>query len=228
MAVRVATFRHMVRRFSPQLRARAKVLKSFANKMGFVHFGLVDQHDDDYDSIRGFTASLSHIDADYIVGSFEGYNIRIVDRFDSYKNGNRTHEQLWCIFEIDLQTRKTPHIFLTPTGREGGEYNKLFSVQPYLQPLNTMLLQNKSPELHGRYQILARTTFTHDVEELLTSPFVVGISSRFWPHGVELHDGKVYIYITQHRLTKTVLETSLASGLWLAEMLDEQTENLED
>jgi len=221
MSVKAATFRHMLRRFSPQLRSRRKVLKAFSNKMGFVHFGMVNQHDDDYNAVRGFTASLSHLDTDYIVGTFEGYNFRLVDRFDSYKHGTHSHEQLWCILEIDLHTHKTPHIFLAPTGREAGEYDKLFTVQPYLQPLNTLLLQKHSSELHGRYQILARPTHTNDVERLLTSPVVVGISSRFWPHGIEFNDGKIYVYITQHRLTKTVLESSLASGLWLAEMLDE-------
>ncbi|MFZ1301241.1 MAG: hypothetical protein WAQ27_01510 [Candidatus Microsaccharimonas sp.] len=225
MSARVATFRQMVRRFSPQLRARARVLKKFSHKMGFVHFGLVDQHNDDYDPIRGFTASLTHIDADYAVGTYEGYNVRLVDRFDSYKHGSHAHEQLWCIIEVALHRNHTPHVFLTPTGREAGEYDKLFSVQPYLQPLNTMVFQNHSPELHGRYQILSRTTHSSDVERLLTSPIVVGIGSRFWPHGVEFHNGKLYIYITQHRLTKTVLETSLASSLWLAEMLDEIRED---
>jgi len=224
MHTRVATFRHMVRRFSPQLRSRSKVLKTFANKIGFVHFGLVNQHDDDYDAIRGFTASLTHLDTDYIVGTYEGYNFRLVDRFDSYKHGAHSHEQLWCIIEIDLHHSKVPHVFLTPTGREAGEYDKLFTVQPYLQPLNTMLLQNHSSELHGRYQILARTTHTGDVEQLFNSAIVAGIASRFWPHGVEFNNGKLYLYITQHRLTKTVLETSLASGLWLAEMLDETKE----
>jgi hypothetical protein len=225
MAARVATFRHMVRRFSPQLRSRAKVLKTFAEKMSFVHFGLVDQHDDDYSAIRGFTASLTHIDSDYIVGTYQGYNFRLVDRFDSYKHGSHSHEQLWCIMEIDIRNNTLPHIFLTPTGREAGEYDKLFTIQPYLQPLNTAVLQNHSSELHGRYQILARTTHTADVEQLLTSPVVAGISSRFWPHGIELYNGKLYLYITQHRLTKTVLETSLASGLWLAEVLDELEQN---
>jgi len=221
MPARVATFKHMVRRFTPQLRSRSKVLKTFASKMGFVHFGMVNQHDDDHDTIRGFTASLTHLDTDYIVGTYEGYNFRIVDRFDSYKHGVHSHEQLWCIIEIDLHENQVPHVFLTPTGREAGEYDKLFTVQPYLQPLNTMLLQNHSSELHGRYQILARTTHTADVEQLLTSPMVAGIASRFWPHGVEFNNDKLYLYITQHRLTKTVLETSLASGLWLAGMLDE-------
>ena len=224
MRARVATFRHMVRRFSPQLRSRAKVLKTFAKKMGFVHFGLVNQHDDDYDTIRGFTASLTHIDTDYTVGTYEGYNFRIVDRFDSYKHGTHSHEQLWCIMEIELHSNNSPHVFLVPTGQQSGEYDKLFTVQPHLQPLNTMLLQNHSSELHGRYQILARPTHASDVEHLLTSPIVVGIAARFWPHGIEFKNGKLFIYITQHRLTKTVLETSIASGLWLAEMLDELEE----
>jgi hypothetical protein len=225
MAARLATLRHMVRRIAPQLRTRSKVLQAFADTVGFVHFGMVNQHTDDYEAIRGFTASLTHVDTDYIVGTFEGYNVRMVDRFDSYKHGSHSHEQLWCIMEIDLKNNQVPHVFLTPTGREAGEYDKLFTVQPYLQPLNTMVLQNRSPELHGRYQILARTTHSADVEELLTSPIIAGVATRFWPYGIELHNGKLLIYITQHRLTKTVLESSLASSLWLAEMLDERIES---
>jgi len=192
--------------------------------MGFVYFGLVNQHEDDYSAIRGFTASLTHLDSDYIVGTYEGYNFRLVDRFDSYRHGTHSHEQLWCILEIDLHNNHVPHAFLAPTGREAGEYDKLFTVQPYLQPLNATLLQNHSSELHGRYQILARTTHTSDVEQVLTPSVITGIASRFWPHGIELHNGKLYLYITQHRLTKTVLETSVASGLWLAETLDELNE----
>lgn len=224
MAPRVVTFRHIVRRFSPQLRLRSKVLKTFADRMGFIHFGFVHQHDDDYDAIRGFTASLTHLDSSYMVGTYEGYDFRLVDRFDSYKHGTHSHEQLWCIIEIDLHISRLPHAFLAPTGRDAGEYDKLFTVQPYLQPLNTTVLQNHSSELHGRYQLLARTTHTSDVEHILTSPITAGIASRFWPHGVEFNKGKLYIYVTQHRLTKTVLENSLASGLWLAEMLDELKE----
>lgn len=225
MPARVATFRHMVRRFSPQLRSRAKTMKSFAKRMGFVHFGIVDQHEDDYQPVRSFTSSLTHLDSDFSVGTYEGRNIRIIDRFDSYKQGSRTHEQLWCIIEIQLQSKNLTHVFLTPTGREAGQYDKLFTVQPHLQPINTMILQNHSSELHGRFQILARAAHTHEVEEILTSPMVAGIASRFWPHGVEFNNDKVHIYITQHRLTKTVLETALTSGLWLAEMLDESIED---
>jgi len=220
MAVRVAHFRHMVRRFSPQLRIRARTLKTFADTMSFVHFGMVSQHDDDYDAIRGFTASITHLDHDYIVGTFEGYNFRIVDRFDSYKHGTHSHEQLWCIMEIDLQTNTLPQLFLAPTGREEGEYDKVSTAFPHLQHINDSVLSNNAVELHGRYQILARPTHIADIEQVLTPAVITGIATRFWPHGLELNDGKLYLYITQHRLTKTVLESSLASGLWLAEMLD--------
>ncbi len=220
------TLRHMVRGFLPALRKRSAVLRKFADTMGLVYFGSMNQHEDDYEAIRGFTASLSHLDSHYAVGTYEGFDIRMVDRFDSYKRaGNKHHEQLWLIMEVDLQITSLPHVFLVPTGHEAGEYDKLFTTQPHMQPLNTMLLQKHSMEVHGRYQILSRTTNANKVEHLLPTPVMMGIASRFWPHGVEISGGKVYLYITQHRLSKTVLESSLASLLWLAAVLDESNED---
>jgi hypothetical protein len=87
-----------------------------------------------------------------------------------------------------------------------------------------MILDNHSPEFHGRFQIVASPTHSHRVETLFSSPIIVGIASRFWPHGIEIEHGKLLIYITEHRLTKTVLESTLASGLWLAETIDESSE----
>jgi hypothetical protein len=94
-----------------------------------------------------------------------------------------------------------------------------------MQPLNSLLLNNKSPEFHGRFQILASPSYAHRVETLFSSPVIVSIASRFWPHGIEIEHGKVLIYITEHRLSKTVLETALASGLWLAETIEDVVED---
>lgn len=220
------TFRQMVMRFSPLSRQRGVMLRRFSDHIGLVHFGSVHQHDDDYDAIRGFTASLTHKDTDYAVGTYNGYNIRLVNRFDVVRiAGNPHHEQLWTIVEIELNTHSTPHMFFVPTGHDGGEYGRLYATQPNMQPLNSMVLNNHSPEFHGRFQIMASPTYAHRVETLFSSPIIVGIGSRFWPHGVEIEHGKLLIYITQHRLTKAVLESTLASGLWLAETIDEVSED---
>lgn len=220
------TFRHVFHRFTPALRQRGAVLKKFSNVLGLLHFGTVHQHDDEHDAIRGFTASLTHRDTHYAVGTYNGFNLRFVNRFDVIRlAGNPHHEQLWTILEIELERKGLPHLFFVPTGREGGEYSRLFATQPHMQPLNSYITSNRSPEFHGRFQIYASAAHSHAVETLFSSPVIVGIGSRFWPHGIEIEHGKLLIYITQHRLTKTVLESTLASALWLAETIDEAAED---
>ena len=219
-------FRQIFRRFSSELRQRGVVLRRFSNTLGLVHFGTVHQHEDEHDAIRGFTASLTHRDTHYAVGTYNGFNIRMTNRFDVIKiAGNPNHEQLWTIIEIELDNKNEPHMFFVPTGREAGEYGRLYATQPNMQPLNSMILSNKSPEFHGRFQILASPAHSHQVEALFSSPIIVGIASRFWPHGIEIEHGKVLIYLTEHRLSKAVLETALASGLWLAETIDDSLED---
>lgn len=217
--------KRVARRFSPALRERAKLVKSFADTLGLVYFGTVSQHEDEYTPIQGFTASLSHKDSHYTVGTYNGYNLRFVDRYDTIRlPGARRHDQLWAIIEIELENLSLPHMFFIPTGQNGAEYSRLFSTQPLMQPLNSTLSTNHSPEFHGRFQIMASATHSHIVETTFSSPVIVAIASRFWPHGIEIERGKLLVYITEQRLTKTSLETTLASALWLAETIDETVE----
>lgn len=220
------TFQHMLKRFSPALRKRGATLREFAEAIGMVHFGAVHQHDDDINAIRGFTASLTHRDTHYAVGTYNGYNIHMTNRFDVIRiPGNPRHEQLWTIIEVELENHTAPHMFFVPTGQEAGEYGRLYATKTTMQPLNSMLSENHSPEFHGRFQILASPTHSHKVETLFSSPIIAGIGARFWPHGIEIERGKLIIYITQHRLTKTVLESTLVSALWLAETINEAIED---
>lgn len=217
--------RHVARRLSPLLRQRGRLLRSFSSTVGLVYFGVVSQHEDDYIPIKGFTASLSHKDNHYAVGTYNGYNLRLVDRYDSVLlPGGRHHDQLWTIIEIELENHSLPHMFFVPTGQNGAEYSRLFSTQPTMQPLNTTLATNHSPEFHGRFQIMASATHSHIVETTFSSPIIVAIASRFWPHGIEIERGKLLVYITEPHLTKTMLEAALGSALWLAETIDEASE----
>jgi hypothetical protein len=238
-----SVLQQMLRRASPKLHERGRVLKAFTRQLGFVYFGTVDQHHDEHSAVRGFTASLSHSDSHYAVGTYNGYDIRLLDRFDvvrspsgahtarrglgkTSKQGTyHTHQQLWTIIEIKLTTAQgLPHLFFVPTSKEAGEYSQLYATYTQLQPLNSFLSStNRSPEFHGRYQILARPTHSHQVEHLFESPTIVAMGARFWPHGIELHHDTLYVYITEPRLSRVVLETALSSALWLAETIDAQT-----
>jgi len=219
---RTSSFQHIFHQFSPALRRRGVSLRAFSHAIGLVIFGSVHQHDDEYEAIRGFTASLTHRDTHFAVGTYGDFNIRLVNRFDTVQlTSAKRIPQVWTILEIELTDRNIPHVFFVPTGREGGEYSRLYATHPTLQPINSMILSNKSPEFHGRFQIVTNPTHSHVIETLFSSPVIVGIGNRLWPHGIEIEHGKLLIYITEHRLTKTVLEAALASGLWLADTIDD-------
>lgn len=218
------TFHHAIRRWSPPLRERGRIVRKMADRLGFVYFGAVNQHEDDHSAIRGFSASLTHVDAHYAVGTYEGYNIRVVNRSDILHTVERhNHHQTWTIIEIDLSLPDVPHVFFVPTGQESAAYARLFATQPYMLPLNShSLSHNKSPEFHGRYQLLGRTTHSHTIATLLDSPTIVGIGARFWPHGIELQHGKLYVYLSEKHLTLSGFQIALTAGLWLADTLNDR------
>lgn len=216
----------MKRRFDPKKRRRSAVLRSFYKATGMVNFGIVHQHDDEYDPVRGFSSSLSHHDTNYAVGSYNDHDIRVVERHDSYLvPGGKRHEQGWVIIEIHLHVRNMPHFVFVPTGVEGKAYSQLYTAQPFLQPISSYVSTNHSPEFHGRYQIIARATKAREVNELVTSPVIVGIGTRFWPHGIEIEHGRLYIYITDKELSKGRLEQALDSAMWLADTLKKNHEH---
>lgn len=214
-------FKQMLQRASLKVRQRGRVVKSFADTIGLVYFGNVDQHGDDHGALRGFTASLTHRDSHFAVGTYNDYDIRLVNRFDVVPvPGGTVRPQVWTIIEITVARRDMPHTFFIPTGAEASEYSRLFATQPQLQPLNTMMgINNHSPEFHGRYQILARPTHGQEVARLFHSPTIVGIGTRFWPQGIEVIHNKLFVYLS-HQPTKQHLEMTLGSALWLAETLE--------
>ena len=68
---------------------------------------------------------------------------------------------------------------------------------------------------------MARPTHSHEVERLFSSPIIVGMGARFWPHGIEIDHDTLYVYVTQTSLSQSLLDTVLGSALWLAEVIDE-------
>jgi hypothetical protein len=213
--------RQMLRRYAPQVRARGRVLKKFANRLGLVYFGTVDQHTDEHDVIRGLTVSRSHIDTHYAVGSYDGYDVSLVDRFDVIETQGRPQEHTWVILQVALRHGKNiPHFFLKPRGVSDAYYSRYFTAARQLQAVNELFNQQHSQEFHGRYELITQTAQAQYIEELLTPEVTHTIAARFWPHAAELFEGKLYVYITEHRLSETVLSATTESALWLAEAFD--------
>ena len=202
-------------------RRRGATLRRLYKSIGLVYFGSIHQHHDDLNIVRGFTSSLTHTDTHFAVGTYNGHNLRIVDRWDIFKTHQaKRHLQRWLIIEISLSHPDLRHIVLLPTGHDSSAYERLFVTQPHMQPLNTLLKDKHSREFHGRFQILSRTTHLQAVERIFDSPTIAAIASRFWPIGIEIEHGKLLLYITEPELKKERLESSLSSALWLADKIN--------
>lgn len=206
-------------------RSRKNAIVRFANKVGFVYFGHVDQHDDEHHIIRGLTISLSHQDESYSVGSFQGYDVSLVDRHDIVESADKqTRTHRWLIFEFDLHSEAdVPHVFLGAHTHRNSSYAKLFTSVPSLQfvPLGTF--ETHSEEFSARYSLFANPTQFIEVERLFTAEVTRTIAAHFWPLAVEVFEGAVYVYSDSQTVTAHLLETMLKNGLWLATQLDDRS-----
>jgi len=211
----------MLRHYSPQVRARGTVIRRFASKIGLVYFGAVDQHTDDHEVIRGLTVSTTHRDTHYAVGSFDGYDVSLVDRFDVVHDSDRQpHEHSWLILQVSLLNKTLPHVFFKPRGHSPAAYNKFFTAFNSLHVINEVFNETHSPEFHSRYELYGGATHAQELEQTLTPRITQNLAVRFWPHAIEIYEGKLYVYTTEHRLNETVLGSTLQSTVWLASVLD--------
>lgn len=205
-------------------RRKAAILK-FVNAFGFVYFGHVDQHDDEHHIIRGLTVSSSHQDEHYSVGSFDGYDVSLVDRYDIVKKANdelRTHQ--WLIVEVDLHNGKDiPHIFLGSHSHTDSSYAKLFTSVPNLQPVPLGTFAPHSDEFTNRYSLFAAPSQFIEVERLFTAEVTRTIAAHFWPLAAEVYDNALYVYTDTKNLSPKLIETMVQNGVWLASKLDEHS-----
>lgn len=195
-------------------RQRTKSFRAVTQKLGLVYFGAVDQHSDDHDVVRGLTASVSHKDRHFSVGTHDGYDIALVDRQD--KNSR------WCALRVSLhQPSQLPHFFVLPKNREAGFRERIVGSRS-LQPVESFLTFQQPAEFMSRYALLGLPQQGHILAEVITSQLLHAIAAHFWPHAIECHEGQLYVYITEHRLDETVVLSALQSALWLASLLDDR------
>ncbi|MDN5275782.1 MAG: hypothetical protein JWN33_431 [Candidatus Saccharibacteria bacterium] len=221
----------VVRRNSPNSRNRRRLILKFAEKMGMVYFGRVDQFIDEHRVVRGLTVSSTHKDDSYCVGSYNGYDISLVDRTDivvDAKQNSVSHN--WLILEIDLNTSKdVPHFFLQPHSHEEAAYAKLFLAFAKLQPASLDVFAAQPPEFSRRYGVFVTPTDALRTEKYLNAIITRKIAAHFWPLAVEVYHNTVYIYASNHKhVTMQLLSTMLENGVWLASALDENAQLIEN
>lgn len=203
-------------------RANKHAIMKFAEEVGLVYFGFVDQRTSEDQLIRGLTLSTSHRDAHYSVGSLYNYDVALVERRDTLQRPNGvTQPHQWLIMQFDLHSAtNVPHIFLGLHTHSDAFYKHLFAKFSHLQraPLGTFGMYDKA--FTDRYAVYTQPAASLTAERLFDTEMTKVMARHFGSLTVEISDGCLYLYSEHARISKSLLETMLQNGIWLAKHID--------
>ncbi|MEI6850765.1 MAG: hypothetical protein WCK26_02240 [Candidatus Saccharibacteria bacterium] len=205
-----------------KIRNRRKIIEKFANQVGLVYFGFVDQNKDEHKVVRGLTVSSVHKDNHYCVGSVDGYNVAIVDRTDYIWQPDGTKAlHNWIILTFDLNSKRPiPHFFIGARNRDLKPFSSLFSSFPNMHKVDLGTFETYDIDFTSRFSIYARTAKFIDIEKIIPSKTARVLGAHFWPYSIEQHENILYVYSANENTSFDSLNTMLKNGLWFASYLD--------
>ncbi len=203
-----------------------QIISNFADRMGLVYFGRVDSRRDDYHLIRGHTASISHIDSHYCVGTYKSYDVSLVMRNDYVLlKSKKTKEMSWLIVSLDLKKGKhLPPIYIghdTDNSIYDAKHTRLLPVLPEHLP-------HVYKDFHKDFTVYTLPAYISRLPALLRPELMENIGHKFGSTSVEISGGVLYLYIQSQHPTRVLLETMLENSVWLADALDTLARQLED
>jgi hypothetical protein len=201
---------------------RKGIISKFAEKIGLLYFGTVSQHSDEYRVIRGFTASSTHHDNHFCVGTVGGYDVSVVDRSDVRHAPDGSIASLnWLIFAFELKTPTAiPHFFVSSNNTDQKPYVPLLSTNPNLKEVVLGNIEMYDKDFTTRFTVYCQPSKSLDIYEIITPELARVVAAHFWPLRVEQYENTLYIYSTHEKITSSLLETMLENGLWLAGQID--------
>lgn len=211
-----------------QSRVYKRTFQRFADKIGLVYFGYVDQRDDEHSLIRGMTVSTKHRDNHYCIGSFEGYDITLVERVDTiHYPGKPSHMHNWVIMTFDLhRSVDLPHIFMGQHSHSETFYAQFFTKFAHFAKIDLDQAGVYSKVFLKHYALYAKADQALSAERLINPTLAQSIAEQFGPLTVEIFEGTVYLYAEHQRPSTALLESMLMRGLWLARSIDHQGDDV--
>lgn len=207
-----------------QSRLHKRVFTQFANKYGLVYFGYVDQRSDEHRLVRGLTVSGTYRDNHYCIGSFNEYDITLVERSDTlHFPGKPSKNHTWIIMAFDLRSSiDLPHLFLGLHSHSDTFYSHLFTKFSHLTkaPLSTYGMYDT--EFLHRYALYSSPSQFEAAQQFINPEMAKIISEHFGNLTFEIIDNCLYVYTEHQHPTLQVLEKMLKNGVWLAQTIDQR------
>lgn len=212
-ALQRATPAHMVR-----ARLTKRTISLFAEKVGLVYFGYVDQRDDEHRVVRGHTVSRTHNDNHYCIGTVRGYDVVLVSRNDLVRTRAGKLERChWLIYTIDLHARQSlPHMYIGHKSRDA----QFAASYEQLIPLSVGHFGVYPHRFLSEYTVYGKATHALEIERYITPQVAEVISTHFRGASFEIEDDTIYLYVESEHPSESLLEKLLSNGLWLAEVID--------
>jgi hypothetical protein len=203
-------------------RLHKRVFMQFAEKIGLVYFGYVDQQNDEHRLVRGLTVSARHRDNHYCIGTFDNYDITLVERSDTIRfPGKSPRAHNWIIMTFDLHTSKdVPHIFLGLHNHDAIFYAQLFTKFSQLTEVPLGRFGSHNKQFTDKYALYAEPAHMIFAEQLFHPEITNAIVESFNGFTVEIADESVYLYAEHAHPSVHLLERMLKNGLWLAKTID--------
>lgn len=210
-----------------QSRLHKRVFTQFAEKVGLVYFGYVDQRNDEHRLVRGLTVSADHRDDHYCIGDFEGYDIMLVERVDTIRfPGKPTQTHDWIVMTFDLHTSAdVPHVFLGLHTHSDTFYAQLFTKFSQLAKVPLGTFGAYDPAFVNRYAMYAEPAQSLAAQRLFDQETTKTIADHFGSLTVEITEGCVYLYAEHQRPNLALLEKMIKYGAWLAQSIDAQIQH---
>ncbi|NCU37559.1 hypothetical protein EOL96_00640 [Candidatus Saccharibacteria bacterium] len=213
-------FRHMTPRHIVKSRITSQVVRNFAEKVGMVYFGYVNQKSDDHRMVRGHTVSATHTDNHYCMGTLRGYDAIIVSRNDVIRARNKTKTEKrchWLICVVDLHTKtEVPHLYVGHSSRD----EAFHASYEQLRPIDLGIHAAYPPHFLNDYTVYGIATDGIEIEQTITPQVADVISHHFTRASIEIEDNTIYVYIESQFPDEQVLEKTLSNALWLADTID--------
>lgn len=199
-----------------------RTFQQFAAKIGLVYFGYVDQRNDEHSLIRGLTVSTKHRDNHYCIGSFESYDIALVERIDTIHHpGRPSNTHHWVIMSLDLHRAvDLPHLFVGLHTHSDVFYAYLHTKFSHFNKVHLEPSSGYEHKFSKHYTMYAKPEQALSAERLFSPAITKVIADRFEGLSIEISEGTIYLYAENQRPTAALLERMLSRGVWLAKCID--------
>lgn len=209
-----------------QSRLNRRAYMQFAERIGLVYFGYVNQRHDEHQPVRGLTASASHRDNHYSIGAFQGYDVALVERTDTIRRPKKKPVSYeWVVMTFKLHRPvDLPHVFVGLHTHGDTFYSQFFTKFANFRAIRANPTTGYGQAFSDKYSIYAKPSQVLSSTRLFNPEIAAVIAERFDDLTIELWDNYLYIYSQHTKPSAELLDKMLTYGAWLARVLDENVD----